>query len=104
MCIYPCHGILEGNKLYTRIGEPNHFDPNLYKFEISPPSSIFIYGDPCIQDDGCLGHLINDPFPDISKFKKNIGKEMLEYMLRTNILKNCAFIQRSHYVYIKTTN
>ena len=109
--LYPCHGIVKGE--VQRCEEKNSgdyydllFNPNKYKIKLTGESDIFIYGNPYIQDDGSLGHLINDSYKDVSDLKnlnKHNIKNCLKYMLNSIKSDNCALVQCNEYVYVKTT-
>ena len=132
VCIYPCDGVIEKNKLFSTSLKslPTHFNPHSYKFALRSRRSggaewtaakrrdklvskytnevindqIYIYGDPSIRNDYCLGHLINDSYKDVAELKnKNIGKMVLKYMIKAGHYKNCAFVVTRYYIYVKTT-
>ena len=132
VCIYPCDGVIEKNKLFSTSLKslPTHFNPHSYKFALRSRHSggaewaagkqggksvskrvneviddqICIYGDPSIRNDYCLGHLINDSYKDVAELKnKDIGKMVLKYMIKAGHYKNCAFVVTRYYIYVKTT-
>ena len=109
--IYPCHGVINGDIVYcTKENRGNYelmpFKPDEYKIKLSKKGDIFIYGNPHIQDEGLVGHLINDSCKDVCEFKninKHNIKKCLMYMLNSIKSDNCTFVQCEDYVYVKTT-
>jgi hypothetical protein len=107
--LYPCHGTINGELQYSEIKNRGDFgdilfNPNEYKIKLI--SNIFIYGNPYIQDEGLVGHLINDSYQNVYDFKnlnKHNMKNCLKYMLDSIKSNNCALVQCENYVYVKTT-
>ena len=108
--LYPCHGIINGEVKYCEEKNSGDYDllfnTNKYKIKLAGGSDIFIYGNPYIQDEGLVGHLINDSYKDVSDLKnlnKHNIKNCLKYMLNSIKSDNCALVQCKEYVYVKTT-
>ena len=110
--LYPCHGIINGDIGYCEKKNTGNyqllsFKPDDYKIKLPKKESdcIFIYGNPHIQDEGFVGHLINDSFKDVTELKK-INKDnikiYLKYMLNSIKSDNCTFVQCEDYIYVKT--
>ena len=108
--LYPCHGIINGELKYCEEKNSGDYDllfnPNKYKIKLTGGSDIFIYGNPYIQCECLVGHLINDSYKDVSDLenlnKHNI-KNCLKYMINSIKSDNCALVQCNEYVYVKTT-
>lgn len=111
--LYPCHGIIKGNLKYycqeKNSGEYGDllFDSTEYMIQLNRIGGrVFIYGNPYIQDEGSLGHLINDSYKNVSDLKhlnKHNMKLSLKYMLDSVKSNNCTLVQCNDYVYVKTT-
>ena len=108
--LYPCHGIINGELKYCEEKNSGDYDllfnPNEYKIKLKRGSDIFIYGNPYVQDESLVGHLINDSYKDVSDFKnlnKHNIKICLKYMLNSIKSDNCTLVQCNDYVYVKTT-
>lgn len=110
---YPCHGIIKKNLKYycqeKNSGEYGDllFDSTEYMIQLNRIGGrVFIYGNPYIQDEGSLGHLINDSYKNVSDLKhlnKHNMKLCLKYMLDAVKSNNCTLVQSNDYVYVKTT-
>lgn len=108
--LYPCHGTLNGELQYCDIkNRGDHhdmtFNPCMYKLPLKG-SDTLIYGNPYIQDEGLVGHLINDSYKDVFDFKnlnKHNLKICLKYMLNSIKSDNCTLVQCNDYAYVKTT-
>lgn len=111
--LYPCHGLIKENFKYyceeKNSGEYGDllFDLNHYKILLNRKGDrVFIYGNPYIQDEGSVGHLINDSYKNVSELKKlnkHTMKLSLKYMLDSVKSNNCTLVQSNDYVYVKTT-
>lgn len=109
--LYPCHGIINEKFKYCEGKNSGDYDlllfnPNEYKIKLTKGSEIFIYGNPYIQDESYVGHLINDSYKDVYDLK-NINKynikNCLKYMLNSIKSNNCTLVPCEDYVYVKTT-
>jgi hypothetical protein len=110
--LYPCHGIIKKNVKYyceeKNSGEYGDllFNSRDYMIPLKRTDRVFIYGNPYIQDEGSLGHLINDSYKNVSDLKhlnKHNMKLSLKYMLDSVKSNNCTLVQSNDYVYVKTT-
>jgi hypothetical protein len=108
--LYPCHGMIKGKIKYCEEKQSGDYDdllfnPNNYKIKLKT-SDISMYGNPYIQDEGLVGHLINDSYKDVSdleKLNKHNIKNCFKYMLNSIKCDNCNLVQGNDYVYVKTT-
>jgi hypothetical protein len=111
--LYPCHGLIKENLKYyceeKNSGEYGDllFNTNKYMIQLNRMGSrVFIYGNPYIQDEGSVGHLINDSYKNVSELKhlhKHNMKLCLKYMLDAVKSNNCTLVLSNDYVYVKTT-
>lgn len=111
--LYPCHGIIKEDMKYyceeKNSGEYGDllFNSSDYMIQLKRIGGrVFVYGNPYIQDEGSVGHLINDSCKNVSDFKhvnKYNMKLCLKYMLDAVKSNNCTLVQSNDYVYVKTT-
>lgn len=110
--LYPCHGLIKENvKHYyeeKNSGEYGDllFDSSHYMISLKRIDPVFVYGNPYIQDEGSVGHLINDSYKNVSELKhlnRHTMKLSLKYMLDSVKSNNCTLVQSNDYVYVKTT-
>lgn len=93
--VYPCHGF------YHR-GVCQFKD---YKMFFKNMETSF-YGNPCILDDGLLGHMVNDSARNVgnlSQLSKDNIKNCIEYLIESTQYSNCALVPGDHFVYVKAT-
>lgn len=107
VCFYPSHGVIDGQQCYsTDENSGSHeqylFSPLDYKMKLTRKSNEFVFGNPFIQIDGSLGHLINDSYPNVLELKTLDFKILLKYMLHSVKSDNCAFVLCEDFVYVKS--
>jgi hypothetical protein len=96
--MYPCHGVITNE-------EREHHTLRNYCLELKTPNQ-FIVGNPDIQIDGCLGHMINDSGENVLLLRDAIEPDFIDctdYMWNSVHLSNCVFVRGEHFIYVKTT-
>lgn len=100
-CILP-----ENKEQILKYDKPGDATISNYKYNID--SNISIFGFPENLNLSQVGHIINDPYDNVSElsYLKNmndLGSKSFKYLLKNKVNSNCVIVNNKNYVYIKTT-
>lgn len=113
--LYPCdmiekngiaHILPKNKEQILKYNKPGDTTISDYKYNID--LNLSIHGFPENLNLSQVGHIINDPYDNVSElsYLKNmndLGSKSFKYFLKNEVNSNCVIVNNKNYVYIKTT-